>query len=73
MLVHLHHCDEMVTIFFMRMKDDGGDTVVDDVDGVGHRPGKIVSPRDIPPIPFFRQLIILHSFRRRWICYSGKS
>ena len=63
----------MVTIFLYENDDDGGDTVVDDVDGVGHRPGKIVSPRDIPPIPFFRQLIILHSFRRRWICYSGKS
>ena len=66
-------CKEMVTIFFYENDDDGGDTVVDDVDRVGHRPGKIVSPRDIPPIPFFRQLIILHSFRRRWICYSGKS
>ena len=34
MLVHLHHCDEMVTIFLYENDDDGGDTVVDDLDDI---------------------------------------
>ena len=28
----------------------------------GHRPGEIVSARDIPPIPLLGQLIVRHCF-----------
>ena len=38
-----------------------------DVDGDGdgedaHRPGEIVSARDIPPIPLLGQLVVRHCF-----------
>ena len=49
MLVHLDH-----------HVDDGEDGDGEDEDA--HRPGEIVSSRDISPIPLLGQLVVLHCF-----------
>ena len=57
MLVHLdHNVDGDVD------GDGGGDGDGDGDDEDAHRPGEIVSARDIPPIPLLGQLIVRHCF-----------